>query len=241
MRRKPRALIPWFPGTNCHDETAYALRKAGANPMIRTIEQLRQRPRSLCETDLIGLAGGFSDGDHFGSGRLPAMELCLRFRDQLLEALERKIPIIGICNGFQKLVAMGLLPGAAGLGNPTAVLDFNSSGRFEHRHSVKLVLHRSIGCVWTQDLDGMEIEVPVGHGEGKLRVMNGEVLVTATYGTPQGVADFPISPNGSPIAGICDPRGLIMGMMPHPERRVDVIHGNADGLLIFQSGVNAVR
>ncbi len=240
MKRKPRALIPLFRGTNCHDESAYAFQKAGARPMIRTIADLLKRPKSFCETDLIALVGGFSEGDHFGSGRLAALELCLRFQDQLLEALERKIPIIGICNGFQKLAAMGLLPGTGGLGNPTAILDFNTSGRFEHRHSVRLVLHDAGGCVWTNGLDGMEIEVPVGHGEGRPKFQE-EVLVTATYGTFEGDASLAASPNGSAIAGICDPTRLIMGMMPHPERRVEEVHGGTDGLLIFQAGVNAVR
>lgn len=219
---------------------ADGFRRSGANPQVMTIRQLLLTPMSLCDTDLIGLAGGFSYGDHFGSGRVAALDFCFRFQDQLLEALARKIPMIGICNGFQMLVAMGLLPGGAGLGNPTALLDFNSTGRFEHWHDVTLVLRQPGGCVWTKELDGRQITIPVGHGEGRL-VTGQEIRVIATYGNEQGVDDYPISPNGCSVAGICDESGLIMGMMPHPERRIDELHGPPDGLAIFQAGVNAVR
>jgi phosphoribosylformylglycinamidine synthase len=241
MSRKPRALVLWTPGTNCHEEMVFAFSEAGAIAEIVTLNQLSGN-RSLCEGDLIGLPGGFSYGDHFGSGRVAALDFCLRFQDQLLEALERKIPMIGICNGFQILVAMGLLPGGGSVENPTAALDFNLRGNFEHWHDVKLVLYEPEGSdsVWTKGLAGQVISVPVGHGEGRL-VTDEPVRVIATYGTAGGDASYPASPNGCPVAGISDSSSLIMGMMPHPERRVDDLHGGSGGLLIFQSGVNAVR
>jgi phosphoribosylformylglycinamidine (FGAM) synthase-like amidotransferase family enzyme len=240
MSRKPRVLIPWFPGTNCHEEMAYAFKLAGSEPKIQTLREMEQNPRALCEADLIGLAGGFSYGDHFGSGRIAALDFSFRFRDLLLEALKRRTPILGVCNGYQILTAMGLLPGDQELGTPSAALDFNVQGRFEHWHNVTLVLHQPVKCVWTQGLAGASIRVPVGHGEG-VPMPDPKAHIVATYGTYEGCSDYPVSPNGSRIAGTCDPSGLVMGMMPHPERRVEKIHGSADGLLIFQSGVNAVR
>jgi phosphoribosylformylglycinamidine synthase len=233
---KPVALIPWAPGTNCHEETARAFELAGARSVIRPLKK-----GGLAECDLLGLSGGFSWGDHFGSGRVVAFDLANWLRDELLGVIERKTPIIGICNGFQILVNLGLLPGGRRLGEPTAALDFNQQFRFEHWHKVQLCLHEPTGtdCVWTRGLDGRQIYLPVAHGEGRL-ITRQEVKIIATYGTATGDASYPTSPNGSAIAGICDESGLVMGMMPHPERRVDELHGGSDGLCIFQAGVQAV-
>src|SRR3989344_5188308 len=102
---KPKALVLWFPGTNCHHEMMRAFKLAGADSHLVLLKSLLEGKRRLTEADLIGIPGGFSFGDHFGSGRVAALELVAWFLDQLLELKERQVPILGICNGFQILVA----------------------------------------------------------------------------------------------------------------------------------------
>lgn len=241
MSISPRVIIPWFPGTNCHHEMAYAFKLAGADPRIVTIHDLAAKRVKLSEADLIGLAGGFSYGDHFRSGAFAAHDLLVLLRDELAAARQKWIPIIGVCNGFQILVETGLLPGDGEIGKPTAVLDRNRSTNFEHWCDVPLYFRFPAGvpCVWLEGLDGASFTLPVAHGEGRLVPnMDDSYLIVATYGSPEG--DASASPNGSPIAGICSPDRLVMGMMPHPERRVDTTYGGNQGLAIFKSGVRAV-
>ena len=242
MSRQPWVFIPWMPGTNCHLEMAEAFKLAGARPEIVPLNRL-DRPK-LYEADLIGFAGGFCWGDHFGTARVAAIDFIHGMRDELSESLARKIPMLGVCNGFQILTATGLLPMRT-MGQPTAALDMNLSGRFEHWNSRRLVLHERAGvdCVWTRQLDGLAVGWPTAHAEGRLVLSPGQpaLHVVATYGTYEGTAEYPISPNGSAVAGICDASGLIAGFMPHPERRIDYLLGGGDGLSIFVNGVVAVR
>lgn len=239
---KPTVFVLWFPGTNCHREMARAFEKAGASATVVLLRELIDGRRRLTDSDIIGFPGGFSFGDHFGSGRVAAFDLLSRFRNQLLDARERHVPMLGVCNGFQILVAAGLLPGDGRIGERTALLDHNRSARFEHWSETRVVLRDPGTCLWTRGLDGREVVMPVAHGEGRLVGPHPERWkVMATYGTPEGTADYPASPNGSPIAGICDPTGEVCGLMPHPERRIDALHGGDDGLAIFQAGVAAVR
>lgn len=239
---RPQAFVLWFPGTNCHKEMARAFGAAGAASRIVLLSELVDGHTRLTDCDLLGLPGGFSFGDHFGSGRIAAFDLVRRFGDQLTAAREKRIPMLGVCNGFQILAAAGLLPGDGPIGEPTALLDANSSARFEHWSETTVVLHDAGNCVWTRGLDGREVVMPVAHGEGRLVGPNPERWrVMATYGTREGDASYPASPNGSAIAGICNETGEICGLMPHPERRIDALHGGDDGLAIFQAGVAAVR
>lgn len=239
---KPHALIPWFPGTNCHREMAWAFELAGAKSQVVTIFDLVKSPGRLTETDLLGFAGGFSFGDHFRSGAVAAQDLVNRFLDQLRLVREKHIPILGVCNGFQILIETGLLPGDGNIGQPTAVLDRNLSCRFEHWTNKNLCFRELPGspCLWTSSLEGQSITLPVAHGEGRPVPENSPAyIIAATYGTPEGDAEY--SPNGSPVAGICSPDREILGLMPHPERRVDELRGGAQGLPIFLAGVDAVR
>lgn len=248
---KPLAYVLYAPGINCHKETTYAFELAGARSAIINITDLFSGRKLLYACDLLSIPGGFGYGDHLGAGRVLAVDLISQLADQLAEVIQRHIPVLGICNGFQALVECGLLPGMLPplqhLGKRTAILDRNSSGRFEHWSNVTVRLHdrpSDVGnCVWTNGLDGQFGKLPVAHGEGRLVLSEDATRrVVASYGPqPTGTDKYPASPNGSHIAGICDESGLIMGLMPHPERRVDALHGGDFGLRIFKAGVEAVR
>ncbi len=242
----PRVLIPWFPGTNCHQEMKYAFDMAGGDTRVSTIQDLRSGRDSLTQADIIGLAGGFSYGDHVRSGSFAAHDLLTLLRDQLLEALGRKVLILGICNGFQILMETGILPGNGQLGVPTAVLDRNVSARFCHKSQTVVHFRHPHGfsSPWVTGLAGEYMVIPSSHGEGRLMPENPETpfCVVATYGSKEGDTDA--SPNGSPVAGICSPSGLVMGMMPHPERRLwlnPTYLNSKSGLALFEAGIRAVR
>ncbi len=147
--------------------------------------------------------------------------------------------MIGICNGFQVLVNTGLLPGTDEVGKPAAILDRNNSAVFESRW-VTLTVEKT-NCVWTRGLEGKTMRVPVAHGEGRLRL-------PADYDESQTVfryqsGTYPDNPNGSPEAraGICDPTGHILGLMPHPERAIYPWNESDEGLAVITQGVNAAR
>ncbi|MBI2459384.1 MAG: phosphoribosylformylglycinamidine synthase subunit PurQ [Parcubacteria group bacterium] len=127
------------------------------------------------------------------------------------------------------------------LGKPTILMDLNESVKFEHWQNTKVVIHHNSDCPWTKGLDGVEMLLPVAHGEGRPLSLNGQAIynIAATYGTYEGKTKYPVSPNGSHIAGVSN--GLILGMMPHPERRVEKRQGGADGLIIFKNGIKAVK
>lgn len=245
MTRRPRVLIVLFPGTNCHHELADAFWLAGGHAIIVPVKDLISGKVKLYDTDIIAFAGGFSYGDHVRSGAVAAHMLLTVLRDQFFEAIARRIPMIGICNGFQILVETGLLPGDGKIGKPTAVLDMNTSGTFVHRRKVPVCFRNPPGMksVWLNEVNGMCIDMIVGHGEGRLDPqMSRAYQVAGTYGTEPG-GDVRVSPNGSVIAALCSTNADldILGLMPHPERSSDKIHDDTNGLLIFRSAVKAVR
>jgi phosphoribosylformylglycinamidine synthase I len=240
---KPKALVPWMPGTNCHLEMARAFELAGAIAEIVPLRRFLAQRRKFSDHQLIGWAGGFSWGDHLRAGWIAAIDLTNPLRDQVLEAREKKVPMLGVCNGCQILVSAGLLPGLSELGHPTAALDTNSSGRFEHRNAVSIYIQEQskVKCLWTEQLGGQTICLPVANGEGRFVWLEKTVCrVVATYGSPRGEISYPASPSGSPVAGMINDDGTILVLMPHPERRIDMDHGGVQGLGIFQAGVAAV-
>jgi phosphoribosylformylglycinamidine synthase len=147
-------------------------------------------------------------------------------RDDLEHFIEEGRPIIGICNGFQTLVKMGILPGDKGAWRRTATITTNDSGKFEDRW-VHLVFNEDSPCIWTRGV--RQLFLPVRHGEGKYFMSEEGCLdslernnqVVARYATAEGIPtqDYPENPNGSQraIAAVCDGTGLIFGLMPHPE------------------------
>ncbi|MEM9711258.1 MAG: phosphoribosylformylglycinamidine synthase subunit PurQ [Actinomycetota bacterium] len=216
----PRALVLSARGTNRDGELAAALELAGAETDIRLVSELRERGDDWSGYQLVAVPGGFSHGDALGAGRLLGLDLAGWFGDRLAAHVERGRPVIGICNGFQALVRAGMLPGAD---DGPALLAHNDSGRFECRW---VELLPQPGSPWTSRLDE-PIRCPVAHGEG--RWVGPSDRVAFRYadhkGDPAGGA-YPANPNGSAddIAGVFDPTGLVLGLMPHPEDHVLTRH-----------------
>ncbi len=247
---RPSVLIPIAPGTNRNDELAIAFEAAGARAAQVPLDALRSGETSLADHQLLALPGGFSYGDALGAGRLLGLDLTGWFHDQLQQGLEAGMPIIGICNGFQALVHAGLLPGP----DRAAALTANQNGRFECRWV--WLQPSSKRSVWTAELTE-PLWCPVAHGEGRFVTDDVEPLVEGDqvafrYGDPDGQQAhdaYPLNPNGSAddIAGITDPTGLVLGMMPHPEDHVfgrqsphrRRTNGNRC-LALFEAGVRAV-
>ncbi len=248
----PSVLIPIAPGTNRNAELAIAFEAAGAVTAQVPLEAIRTGETKLADHQILALPGGFSYGDALGAGRLLGLDLSGWFADQMNEAVEREMPIIGICNGFQALVKAGLLPG-----NQLASLTENNNGRFECRWVT--LSPRSSRSVWTSELNE-DLRCPIAHGEGRFVGDDAAQLVAADQvafayvdasGGPAN-GSYPANPNGSDvdIAGVTDASGLILGLMPHPEdhvfRRQDPLRarrnaeaGTGSCLGLFSAGVKA--
>lgn len=210
---KVQALILDGHGLNCAREMAQGFRLAGAVPSLCHLNDLERK--NLLDYHILVLPGGFSFGDHLGSGRALAQRL---LRAPLAEAIQRFVQsgrlVWGVCNGFQALVQMGLLPGPTG----RATLAPNQSGRFECRW-VRLLSNPRATCRWTHGMQ--DLQLPVRHGEGCLLGRYAEENVPLFYADPEGQATtrYPFNPNGSPggAAALCNQDGRIFGLMPHPE------------------------
>ncbi len=227
---KPKVLILHATGTNRDREAAWACELAGGLPEIVHINQLIAGERRLLDYHMLVLPGGFSYGDDLGAGKLWAVALRYRLADELAAFVAARRPILGICNGFQALVKARLLPGdgdhSNGSTTAAATLTRNDSAQFECRW-VYLQPQAESPCIFTRDLTE-PIYCPVAHGEGKFVTRDAKTLaeiearggVALRYVDESGrLAEYPWNPNGSQanIAGICDPSGTILGLMPHPE------------------------
>ena len=241
-------------GINSDYESVQAFKLAGADEVNRVhLKDLIENRESIQYYDILMLPGGFAFGDHLGSGRVMANKFKFNLREELLQFIEAGKLIFGVCNGFQILVKMGILPRIDSQQIQTVSLIGNNSGHYEDRW-VQLKVHES-PCIWTKGYSGV-LEVPVRHGEGKFVVQNDEILkklhemnlITLSYDPNI----YPNNPNGAleGIAGICDPSGRIFGLMPHPECHVMRYHHphwtrnsepKENGLKIFKNGVDYVR
>lgn len=221
-------------GINCDEEMANAFQVAGATPETVHVNQLRSGERQLDQYSVLAIPGGFSYGDDIASGKVLATELTSYLSDQLQDFVDKGKPIIGICNGFQVLVRTGLLPNRK-LNEQQVTLAGNEVGRFECRW-IDLAVGQS-ACKFVRPEDFAEQPVPMqtAHGEGRffgseddIRQLKENGQVVFRYTTPDLVqpSGYPENPNGAvdDIAGICDPSGLVLGMMPHPERSVAAFH-----------------
>nr|BBH94197.1 hypothetical protein KTA_23960 [Thermogemmatispora argillosa] len=240
----PRALVLRAPGINCERETAYACRLAGFDTELVHINTLLREPERLLSYHFLVLPGGFSYGDDLGAGTLLAKNLTVHLGQQLQRFVEEGRPLLGICNGFQVLVRAGLLPHTDWSNfRQTASLTANSSGRFECRW-ISLVTESS-RCIFTRGLY-RPLELPVAHGEGRFVLADGEQLEELRRHEQIALLydgdGYPANPNGSlaNVAGLCNPAGNVLGLMPHPERYVRALQhpqqrSPADGLLLFQN------
>lgn len=263
---QPALIITGY-GVNCEAETAHALRVAGAAVELIHLNDLLAAPQQLMRFGLVVFIGGFSFGDHLGAGRALAIRLKYKLADQLAAYVAEGGLALGICNGFQVLVKLGLLPGFEPFSRATrqlVTLSHNDSGTFRDDW-VRLKVNAASPCVFTRGLD--ELELPIRHGEGKFLALNDDVLqrlvanqqIAYQYCDAVGAPtqSFPENPNGSvlAIAGLCDPTGRIFGTMPHPEACVIAAHHPgfhrakalgqtpppALGIKIFENAVAALR
>ena len=219
-------------GTNCDVETAYAFEKAGAKATLAHVNRLVDRSVSLDDFQVLAIPGGFTYGDDVSAGRILAGELKNRLADAIAAFVEADRLVIGICNGFQVLVKMGLLPGDESSGRVT--LTNNDSNRYEDRW-----VHLKVDGSRTPFLASDDvIYLPVAHGEGKFVVDNDATLeslesngrIVLRYCDDNGLdAPFPYNPNGSvgSVAGICSASGRVFGLMPHPERNIETLAPSA--------------
>lgn len=275
MSDNVRVAVLFGFGINCDRETAAVFDMVGGSSERLHVNHLVQGNRSLEEFDILAVPGGFSFGDHLGSGRLLGNRLRFALREQLQKFVSSGKPIIGICNGFQALVKTGLLPGPENASlEPDLIqrasLTLNNTGRYEDRW-VTLEFDSKSPCIWTKGIQ--RIECPVRHGEGRfvmptdaeLDRLSSNHQLTVRYVDPStepgtnpsdDLLPFPLSPNGSMrnIAGICDPTGLVFGLMPHPEAfytmwlhpehtsmRLTEDEWEGSGLQIFRNAVEYVR
>ena len=232
MNAKPRALVLTGYGLNCDMETQYALNLAGFEAdRVHVSELIDQsaghRTASLKAYQLFAFDGGFSWGDDHGAGVLLATRLKYKLKNEMEEFIQAGKLIIGICNGFQAMVNMGLLPGfEEHYDRREVALLANDCGNFRNDW-VKMRVNPESPCIFTRGIEFLEL--PVRHGEGKfyapeavlnkLQENNQDALCYALPSGEKAQGRFPDNPNGSllDIAGICDPTGRIFGLMPHPE------------------------
>ena len=219
-----RAAVVTFPGSNCDRDLAVALEKVSGVPAIRVWHGDAELPERL---DFIALPGGFSYGDYLRCGAMAARSPIVR---AVVEAANKGVPVLGVCNGFQVLTESGLLPGA---------LMRNAQLKFVCR-TVPLEVANSQSLFTSGYAQGETIRLPVAHHDGNyfaeeatLDRLEGEGRVAFRYGE---------NCNGSQraIAGVLNAGGNVLGMMPHPERAIEPELGGSDGRALFESAVKAL-
>lgn len=231
-----RALVLRTAGTNCDGETVRALELAGcAKVELLHLRRVLAEPSRLEDVELVVFPGGFSYGDDVAAGRIFGLELRHGLLPELCAFVDRGGHVLGVCNGFQVLVESGLFEREAGASVVPArsiALHQNASNRYECRW----ITLRAERCAATWLEPGTLIPCPSAHGEGRLVVRDESVLrrlqqkgqIALRYARTDGTVatEYPENPSGSvqSIAGICDPTGRVLGLMPHPERNIDPWH-----------------
>lgn len=259
-------------GINCEEEMAAAYQLAGAEAFIVHLNEILLGKVSIHDYDILNFPGGFSFGDDLASGKVVANKIKFKklpsgrvLLDEIKHFLDDGKYILGVCNGFQMLVRMGLLPNTKATFEQEATLSNNNSAKFEDRW----VYCKVNNADKTPFLKGIDvIALPARHGEGKLIFMDDTMRATVqqqdlnclTYCTKEGVEtdEYPANPNGADLncAGLCSPSGQVFGLMPHPEAYLSAYnhpnwgqnkrHSNAfdeagEGLSIFTNIVNHVK
>ena len=271
MKTVKSLIITGF-GINCEEELSAAYRLAGAEAPIVHLNDILLKGFNIHDFDIVNFPGGFSFGDDISSGKVLANKIKykkLKSGNTLLDELKRFLAdgkyIMGICNGFQVLVKMGLLPNIAGEVEQEVTLTHNNSGKYEDRW-----VHCKVSeNTHTPFLKGIEqFAVPVRHGEGKLilknKVVENQILqqglncLTYCNETGEPTNEYPANPNGASLncAGLTDPSGQVFGLMPHPEaflslynhpdwgrmkRENPQVSEEGEGLQIFKNIVQHVK
>lgn len=229
----PRVLVLRTAGTNCDEETALAFRLAGWAVEVLHVGVFLRGERTLDDFHGLVLPGGFSYGDDLGAGTVLANQLRAHLADKLVAFVESGRLVLGICNGFQVLVRLGLLPGW--LGEPAVALVENHSAKFEARW-VELRVDTT-RCAFLQSSGERPVlRLPVAHKEGRFVVKDaatferlesgGHVALRYVSAGAGEAGGYPANPNGSigDIAGIMNAEGNVLGLMPHPERHLRRLH-----------------
>lgn len=217
--KKMKALIITGDGLNCENETALAFRQQGFEDRIIHIQDLIDQPSILKEVQVLAIPGGFSFGDEISSGQVLALKIKYFLAQELIQFIQDQKLIIGICNGFQTLVKLGLLPKP--LHERTTTLTHNWQNHFMDKW-VDVKFNESV-CHWTRSLQNQKIALPIRHGEGRVVFAGDEKTQDRHYQelkrNQQIALEYVEDINGSyqRIAGITDPTGCILGLMPHPE------------------------
>lgn len=270
-KKEVRSIVITGYGTNCEMEMAYACLLGGSEVVdIVHINELINGEKRLDDYHFLNLPGGFLDGDDLGAAKAGANRIQYakisgkseRLYDQLLRFIQAGKLILGVCNGFQLMVKLGLIPNLDSHdAHQEVTLTFNDSGRFEDRW-VYLIINQDSPCLFTKGMKG--VYLPVRHGEGKFipkdEAVQGELkkrgLVALQYSNEafyEPVMEYPLNPNGSidAVAGICDRTGRLLGMMPHPEAYLhrtnhprwtrEELPEEGMGVLFFRNAVGYIR
>ena len=271
--QNPKACILLIEGTNCEEETKRALDSVGIESEFVHLKQLtgdvpKERKRDISSYQVLMIPGGWSAGDYIRAGAIFAARIKSRLMQDIEEFIDNGHMICGICNGFQILTELGLLPGFDGVSiQPQAALAHNTNSNFQCR---PVYIKHVSKCRFTEKIDSCKVlQIPVAHAEGRFtfgendekfleRLIDNKQIVFR-YCNEDGEfanGEFPLNPNGSlfDIAGICNPEGNVLGMMPHPERVMDRIHsadwtrntktdiGNdGDGMIFFRSIAKSLK
>ena len=259
MKRDDIAIaILRIEGTNCEAESYAAFAALGVRPDYVHLNALRDGHVSVHDYHGIFIPGGFSSGDYVRAGAIFAARIKALVMEDLMDFVAAGYPLVGVCNGFQVLTELGMLPALDGISPvPQMTLSVNDSSRFECRPTLLRHVHSSplTRCIPL----GKTLLIPSAHMEGKLMVTpgsedqmlkdmaaNGQIIFQ--YVNEQNEVDgYPWNPNGSlqGIAGLCNPQGNVLGMMPHPERAFHPWQqpdwGVGDGHAIFESIVEYIQ
>ncbi len=261
MSEKPKVLVLLAAGINRDRDAEDAFRLAGSEPERVHINDIADGRKKLKDYQILMLPGGFSFGDDIASGKVLANKLKYKLKDDLMQFIADGKLVLGVCNGFQVMVKLGILPGFDGnYMKQDVTLTHNDSGKFEDRW-VYLKVNPDSKCIFTRGVEKL-IYMPICHGEGKFIPRDDGVLkrlqdsnqVVVQYVDENGkFGIYPINPNGSVdhIAGICDESGRVFGMMPHPENYIlrtqhprwtrEDLPDKGDGLVLFKNAVSYIK
>lgn len=234
---QPRFLILSGDGINCERETCKAFELAGASASVVHINDLLLQPSLLKQFQGMAIPGGFSFGDELGSGQILALKIRHALSQEFQVFITNKKPVIGICNGFQVLVKLGILPDPNK--TRTTSLTQNQGGSFINAWVPLRKMTKTV-CHWTTLLPTDSFELPIRHGEGRIVFLAGHEKDIYQQLMQQGQIPlvYEKNLNGSfqNIAGLCDPTGLIFGLMPHPEAYLFEANSRLSPKDVFQKG-----